>query len=304
MNLATLVTPAEKAGRLFLVFVMPTFVATVYLLILVWAGAPHHVHFTQAWKTIAGLGLGESLAITVVITLTALMFVPLHSGLVRLASGYGWPTRIADWMIGRRTNALQSLESDAAPVAATGATAEQFKRQADADEKLRTSFPPRSRLRPTRFGNALTAAEHNAGRAYGLDSAVAWPRLYPLLSDPVRRVVEDRRNQMDVALSMIAACTLATVVGACLLHESGWWQLLSMAPAVLAALAHAASTVGAKEYGSALRVAFDLHRFDLYKALRLQQPADASAELRLNADLSRFWAQSDSFTRPYQQPTK
>ncbi len=54
-------------------------------------------------------------------------------------------------------------------------------------------LPAPELLRPTLPGNVLAAVESRAGEPYGLDAVVAWPRLYPLLGEGVKAVVDDRR---------------------------------------------------------------------------------------------------------------
>jgi hypothetical protein len=62
--------------------------------------------------------------------------------------------------------------------------------------KLRQRFPiPDHLVKATRLGNLLAATEDRAGRDYGLDAVVAWPRLYPLLGAEIKVIVDDRATR-------------------------------------------------------------------------------------------------------------
>ncbi|HKS99393.1 MAG TPA: hypothetical protein VJT31_07670, partial [Rugosimonospora sp.] len=92
MNASDLADAAAPTGSRFqLVSYLPTYAATVFLLLLVWAGAPGRaLRFTRAWHTAAGLGLGEVVLIALVVTLVAVLSHPLQLRTVRLLEG-DWP---------------------------------------------------------------------------------------------------------------------------------------------------------------------------------------------------------------------
>ena len=124
-------------------------------------------------------------------------------------------------------------------------------------------LPPREHVMPTQLGNALRAAEVRAGEPYGLDAVVAWPRLYPLLSDPVRAVVDGQRDALDVNARFCAVFGAAAAISAALLVTHGWWLLVAAGWLVLSWLAYRATVAAALAYGEAIRTAVDLHRFTL-----------------------------------------
>jgi hypothetical protein len=116
-------------------------------------------------------------------------------------------------------------------------TEAQIQRAGRAGHELRRRFPlPDHLVGPTALGNALAAAEDSAGRPYGLDAVAAWPRLYSVLGQRVRAVVDDRRDAVDTAARM--AVVLALTAPALLLAQSGWRPALSLAPLGLAWLAY------------------------------------------------------------------
>ncbi|MBJ6613791.1 hypothetical protein NC658_32940 [Streptomyces griseoincarnatus] len=92
-GLATVATaPAGLApgssGWFFLVSYLPTYAGALSIL---WAGAPGGaLSMRRAWRTAAGLGVGEIVLIAAGITVVAVVFQPLQLAMVRLLQG-GWP---------------------------------------------------------------------------------------------------------------------------------------------------------------------------------------------------------------------
>jgi hypothetical protein len=133
--------------------------------------------------------------------------------------------------------------------------------------------------------------EEQAGREYGWDAVVVWPRLYPVLSEPTRVIVDDRRNTLDATARLSATAIVTALATAGLLVQSGWWLLLTVVPLGVAVLSYAGTVQAAISYGEAVCVAFDLHRFDLLDRLHLPLPSDQTAERQIAEDLSAMWRQ-------------
>ncbi|HKT03656.1 MAG TPA: hypothetical protein VJT31_29360, partial [Rugosimonospora sp.] len=172
-----------------------------------------------------------------------------------------------------------------------------------AGTRLRRLFPgPSVPLRPTALGNALAAMEHRAGAEYGWDAVVAWPRLYLVLGQPTRMVVDDRRDTLDTAARLAVTAGITAIASAALLARSGWWLLLALAPLGVAALAYQGAVLAAVAYGDAVRAAFDLHRFDLLDKLHLPLPADQTAERTACDALSLLWRQGAGQPLRYRHP--
>jgi hypothetical protein len=100
----------------------------------------------------------------------------------------------------------------------------------------------------------------SAGRAYGLDAVIAWPRLYPVLGEQTRSLVDDRRDTLDAAVRMAATMAVTAIASLALLSFSGVWVLLALIPAGIAVLAYNAAVQAALAYAETVHVAFDLHR--------------------------------------------
>ncbi|MDI2132797.1 hypothetical protein [Yinghuangia seranimata] len=304
MKLDGALQPPSALGagrRVFLVGYLPTYAALLFLLTLAWAGARAWrppvrggLHFTDAWETAAQLGVGEVLAIALAVTLIAVVSQPLQLAMVRLLEG-DWPSRRAtEWARNRQIARRRPLV-DAAELPAPGAappTDAEVQAAGHAGAELRRRYPlPDHLVRATALGNALTAAEDTAGSWYGLDAVVAWPRLYPVLGDAVRAVVDDQRDRLDAAARMAVTMAVTTVATVVLLIRTEWWLLLALVPAVLAVAAYHGAVHMARAYGQSIHVAFDLHRFDMLQALGVPRQASVAAERTWNRRLCDLWRQ-------------
>ncbi len=294
------------SGRFLLVGYVPTCAGALYLLTLLWAGAPHTpLAFHRAWHTANTLGAGEILALFLLMLVVAILLHPLQLPLVRLLEGY-WPVRVSAitaYGVRRQNRHRARLSANTALAGGTAPTPDEVRRAGLALVALRQTFPSEVALtRPTRLGNALAAAEDRAGRSYGWDAPVAWPRLYPLLGDPVRAMVDNRRDVLDATVRLSVTGLLCGLASVLLLAPTGWWVLLSAAPLVIARLAYGTAVAAAIAYGESLRAAFDLHRFELYGALRVELPATRDEERAVNAQLCDFWRQGRDLGQIYVHP--
>lgn len=140
---------------------------------------------------------------------------------------------------------------------------------------------------PTQLGNILRAAETEAGERYGLSTVQMYPRLYPHLSQPLG---EEMRQQIDL-LDAAAAFTLMfaglTTVTIPLAARLDGWSLLPVTMAVAAVVSYRGACRVANNHRVRLRVAFDLHRFDMLTQMHERLPADRSEELGWNRELCR-----------------
>lgn len=286
--------------RSFLVGYLPSFAAGAVLLVIVLAREPGELRFADAWRALSAMTLGQALAALLLLTVLVVLLQPLQLAVVRLLEGYWplWTGPLAAFGRRRQERRRGGIAAAAEPPDTDDRAAVQRAGQAGA--RLRAAFPPADRpVLPTALGNALTAAEARAGREYGLDAIVAWPRLYPLLSEEVRAIVDDRRDGLDSAarfsVSMLATAVLALPV----LIGTGWWALLVAVPLALARLAYVGAVHAAIAYGEAVRVAFDLHRFDLLRTLRLPLPTDQDTERVANERLCTMWRQDASHRLAY-----
>jgi len=292
MNLAEVLGLARGFGPRFgLVSLLPTAMLAVIVLFLVWGGAPQDAPDVDALLDRAQDLDGWSLALLfLALSVFTLVVEPLQLLLVRVLEGYfpGPFGRPGTSRQRRRWAALdaRTRHQGSAP------TPEQVLAMGAAASELRRRFPADpGHLLPTALGNALRAAESGAGEPYGLDAVVVWPRLYPLLSEGTRAVVDDQRDGLDRAVRFCAAFALAALVSVVLLATHGWWLLVPVVSLALAWISYRGAVQAAMAYGEGIRVAIDLHRFDMLAALHLALPPTLEEERAGNARLSSFLLQ-------------
>jgi hypothetical protein len=271
----------------------------LFLLLLVWAGAPawhghpgRRIRFTTAWATASHLSLGEVVMVALAIALLAVILQPLQLALVNLAQG-SWPACLgATCARQRQKNRRDRLARAAQLPQGPELTSEAIQRAGTAGYQLRRRFPvPDHLLQPTALGNVLAAMQDSAGRAYGLDAVTAWPRLYPVLGEQCRTLVDDRRDTLDASVRLAATMAVTALASLVLLLGSGWWTMLALVPLGVAVLAYNAAVQAALAYAETVHVAFDLYRADLLTALRMDLPSRHDAERILNEQWCDHWRQ-------------
>jgi hypothetical protein len=267
--------------------------------VLVWAGAPgwsgrtdHQIRFTAAWATASHLGLGEVVLTALAVAMLAVVLQPLQLAMVGLAEG-SWPGWIGTkWARQWQKNRRNRLGRTEQLPTGTELTDEAIQRAGAAGYQLRRRFPgPEHLLLPTALGNVLAAMTDRAGRPYGLDAVTAWPRLYPVLGEQVKSLVDDRRDTLDAAVRMAATMAVTAIASFVLLLQSGCWILIVLIPVGVAVLAYNAAVQAALAYSEIVHVAFDLHRADLLTALRMELPRRQDIEQNLNQQWCDLWRQ-------------
>ncbi|MDQ0078528.1 hypothetical protein [Arthrobacter oryzae] len=97
--------------------------------------------------------------------------------------------------------------------------------------------------------------------------------------------------QLDATCRLSATALIVGIITLVLLVDDGGWLVLAAVPFFLSWVGYKAAISAAVAYGEMLSVAFDLHRFDVLKALHLSLPTDAVTEADINKQLSLFWMQ-------------
>ncbi len=128
------------------------------------------------------------------------------------------------------------------------------------------------KVMPTWLGNIMRSAEEYARVRYGLDPIVTWFRLYPFLSEELRDSLDSSRTTLDFSLRLITLVAFVILIAVPLEGFLISWTrglLMLTVGATALWLFYLWSIQAAKVYSDLMRTAFDLHRFDLYEALRL-----------------------------------
>ena len=309
MSILDLLGASRDIGARFtLVGLMPTLLLALFTLALVASGAPADApSLDRIDSRTSDLGAWETTLILVAVLAASLVLQPLQTPLVRVLEGY-WGVRgpgawLAERGVARQRKRLRRLEELAATPVSGPDDPKAAAVVAAAAERQRMFAADETALLPTRLGNAMRSAETRAGASYGLEAVVIWPRLYPLLSETVRAVVDDRRDQLDLSARLCGVFASAALVSFGLLVAHGWWLAVPAGCLVLAWLAYRGTVAAAVAYGEGIRTAFDLHRFDLVSALHLPLPAKRSDERELGAELSAFLLQDWPVEFTYEHPS-
>lgn len=169
-----------------------------------------------------GLGLGEVVLLVLALTIVAVVLQPFQLAMMRMLEGTGPWLPFSSLLLRGQKRRRNRLREDAA-LSGPAPAEEEIQRAGEKGHELRRRFPaPDHLLRPTALGNALTAMEDGAGRHYGADAVVAWPRLYPLLGERVRELVDDRRDGLDLAARMaVTLAVTAVATGSCCWARAG-----------------------------------------------------------------------------------
>jgi hypothetical protein len=312
MKFESLVTGSlQNIGiRFNLVGLLPTTVLTLFILLLVWSGAPGQMpDMYRIIQNAEALQVGEVLYLVLIILVAALVLQPLQLGIVRLLEGYwgnSWftvgITRFGISMHRRRRDKLEA-ETMLTKKAEDIDAAEKAHLE-DVALKLSETYPSGERVLPTGLGNALRAAEENAGGRYGLDTVVVWPSIYPLLSQELTSTLIDSRDQLDMAARFCVTFIIIALVSVGVLWSYGWWLFVPVGALVLAWISYRSAISAAISYGYGLKAAFDLHRFDLLKALHLALPINLEKELKANEELCDFLRQGIPAEFKYEHGTQ
>ncbi len=233
------------------------------------------------------------------VTLVAYLLQAFTRLLVRTLEGYGrlWP----GWLRTRRVRVQARRMAALRDRIVHGTRWE----RAAAQDTLVHHFPLKGpfqgwgevTLLPTRLGNTLRSAESYGLARYGMDLPFWWSRLWPLLPEEERTLVENGLMGMISMLSLALLLLYNGVDGLLYLVRGvpGWSKLWGAAYLVgcwsLAWLCYEGAIVQARSYGQRLRAAVDLHRFALLEALHQPLPPTPLAERDLWKWLTE-WAYS------------
>ena len=235
------------------------------------------------------------LAALIGITVLAYILQAMTATLIRMYEGY-WPQGLNALMLhaikeqkARRAALLQKAEKQA-----QGTVTEQQTQRAAAARAYRRfylNYPRKQELvRATRLGNVLTAAEEYAYQVYGLDTSLWWPRMASLLPVTLSGQIDAALTPLIALLNLSFLLTLVALLGGPALvlidlfgASPPWWLFLLVFAGglLLARLCYEAAVTQAGDYGSLLRVAFDLHRHKVLEEMHFARPDNLREERRL-----------------------
>lgn len=134
----------------------------------------------------------------------------------------------------------------------------------------------------TSFGNAIRAGEQASHYKYGLDAVVCWTRLWMLLPSETKEDLNGSRESLDNLVKLV-------VWGILFLIWTWWWPWAILIGAIWILFAYAFAVQGAMTYADLIESAFDLYRFELYKAARWSLPPKSGQdEVNAGKKLTEF----------------
>lgn len=291
------------------------FLLVAFFPVLLFAGLSGALYAEVAWGLAGALERWEQIEATmrIVLTLGGLLAVTvlaylLYNGqyvIVRLFEGY-WPrVRPFLWLRNRRVELYKKRWDYLNQLAKLSPPTESNEIYA----QLLAFYPPSlthlDKTMPTCLGNVLRAAEIYPYDRYGVDAAVIWPRLRPLLKPETMALLEDRKTSMTFMLSMtLLAAAFSLIWCPVLALTTNRWDLFLLCALgwPLAWFCYESAVQSALAYGDQLRATFDLYRHDLLKALGRPIPPDAEAERKEWLRLTRFFYRNLPPARPTAGP--
>jgi hypothetical protein len=291
---------AEKGNRAPIFDWLPMGLLVIFALVLYWSD----VSFTQPPNVrlivdhATDLNATQLVLLVLMVPIVAIFLRPMQEFLIRLQEGY-WPSSLAAlsrWMCRWHMYRVKQLKQFIGREPETDA-----EREAIMEAAFKVQhYPLEHHIMPTRLGNVLRAGEDSAGERYGLSTVDVWPRLYQVLTQRLIDSATEGRNELDLALRFSGTFFLAGIASFVLMLQHGWWLLVPIVWLLSAWLSYQTAIRAAAAYGEVLKLAFDIHRFDLLRALHIPLPADARQELLLNRRLSKSWQYPQSMDFYYE----
>lgn len=315
-----LTSSAASFGRILIVGLLPNAIMIAFVWLLLRA---HSFTGASNWHQLVPADLRtdvlQVLIALLVITLLTVLVQPFQLRAVRLLEGYwdGWrlTAHVAPVLVECQTRKKEAYarliidlgdqlsQLDDLPAAIM--LSDQRKRQreharmAAARQRamLKLQRYPRptdtgkqeTPLLPTALGNALRTGETSAGERYGVDTLRSWPRLYPLLSDKVTTVYASARDSLDAASNFCISFFVVFVIAVAALADEPKAYWIPALAFFLCCLSYVGSVAAAVTFTTYVRVAYDLHRFDLLKAMHYELPKTAADEYDQFVQLSAFF---------------
>lgn len=255
--------------------------------------------------TVQGLTEGQLITLLALAVLSlvasALVVERFTLPLLRLAAGQ-WNDRLSwprDALARRHQEKRQECLDAFQRLHGKGRSAltEHEKRELARVEARLARMPRNGPYLPTRLGNLLRAAEERPGTRYGLDAAVCWPRLWLVLPEQARNDVKEAQADLHASVQWATWSVLFAT-----------WTLLHPAALIVSLLGllvcRAWAHQAAATYADLFVAAFDVHRTQLYAALRWPAPRDPQHELRETGPaLTQYlWRGSDKLRPVFRDP--
>ncbi|MFE2101174.1 hypothetical protein [Streptomyces sp. NPDC059468] len=225
-----------------------------------WPGDEHFVTAVQQGRASAGR-LAAAAVGTVLLSAWAGLLAQGTGRAVHWLWLGQWPGRTGEALTGRRRHRWDRAQEQY----------EQAYRQGQSDKTLAQLAYRRNRIalapptRPTYMGDSVAALSTRVGIEYGLDLEHGWPRLWLVLPEEARKVLDESRDAFNRAAAVAGWGVLYALAGAV------WWPL---GPAGLATLLTAVvrGRSAIANLAQLMESAVDLHGASLATSLGIPVP--------------------------------
>lgn len=221
--------------------------------------------------------------LTVLAFLLGYTLTILNIPLIRLFEGYPWcNTWYGQRLIKRKLLQKQTLQIELAKHMLAEIAAEASDQQNDNSIRyeliklqLSEQFPEDDTFTlPTSLGNTIAAFEDYPFQRYSIDTITIWPRLVPILSAKQYSVfIEREKAALDFMINFSFLFTILSieVTYISLLYSPNIYASLRIGGVffLFALICYRIAVVAAGSWGMTVKVAFDLHRYSLLDALKI-----------------------------------
>ncbi len=251
-----------------------------------------HYGFDNVWNWIASLDITKQMALIIVgflvLSLSTALIEQLRFAALRLLEGYWpWPFYFVGkpiisfhkWNFKRIQNRWNTLKSQGDD----GMLTSEKRREMSELEKRLHYYPTNLvEFLPTSLGNAIKAGEDAPYYKYGLDALTCWTRLWLLLPVETQEDLSQARQQLDKLIMLF-------IWGLLFLVWVTWWQGAILISVIWIVFAYTLAVQCAMTFTDLIESAFDLHRFELYKAVHWSlHKKSGENEVTLGKQLTEF----------------
>jgi hypothetical protein len=164
-------------------------------------------------------------------------------------------------------------------------------------------YPEGAWIYPTTIGNHLAALDDYAKKRYGIDTAIAWERLWWVLPSSAKSDVSDARLTVETLVNLMAVLLLAAfgvLAVAAARHVSPQWvqnagggtlrdAAFFIGSAILAIISYRGAVFAMEALTSKITTLIDMNRFSLLAAMGYR-PETVAEEQEMFAELHGFLA--------------
>lgn len=157
-------------------------------------------------------------------------------------------------------------------------------------QELAEHFPDDERwLLPTSFGNTLRAFETYSRVMYGFESIDGWSRIIAVVPEDYRKLIDNAKTQVDfwVNLGFLSLILFFVYLSFTAYYNSFQAVWILVIIILISLIAPYRAKRVAIAWGDLVKSVFDLYRFDLLKAMRIELPKNRDEERQIWTKISQ-----------------